>query len=80
MLIRNYKLVVPVIGIGIGRKTKSYNMQTARALQVSPRIERTVGYDSIEFTRTCPAISDIHTCLCIENACKVFDFFQTLTQ
>ena len=28
----------------------------------------------------CPAISDIHTCLCIENACKVFDFFQTLTQ
>ena len=28
---------------------------------------------------SCPAISDIRTRLCIENACKVF-FFQTLTQ
>ena len=31
-------------------------------------------YSSIE----CPAISDIHTCLCIENACEVFDFFSNI--
>ena len=29
---------------------------------------------------TCPAISDIHTRLYIENACKVFDCFKFLTQ
>ena len=27
--------------------------------------------------RTCPAISDIHRRLYIENSCKVFDFFKT---
>ena len=38
------------------------------------------NYSISPYTKACPAISDNHTRLYIENACKVFDCFQTLMQ
>ena len=53
------------------------NMAIAVAIYINLERVITSCISSTSYITTCPAISDIHRRLYIENACNVFDFFLT---